>query len=186
VTNSGSNNISVIDTFTNNVTATINIGGYPWGVTVTPNGTKVYVTSWEDDFVSVIDIFTNNVIAKIPVGMHPCGVAATPDGTKIYVANYDGSSVSVIDTATDNITATVDVEDHPIEIAFGHFTGFNMTNQSTEVNVVEINNSSNKGSESDNGNGSVGNETSKNHSIPGFRLLGDLVCLYIGWQFRKQ
>jgi hypothetical protein len=57
---------------------------------------------------------------------------------------------------------------------------------SEETNVVEINNSNYEDTESDNSSSSDGNESSKNHSTPGFRLLGCLVCLYIGWQFRKQ
>ena len=36
VTNSGSNNVSVIDTATNTVVATVPVGENPWGVAVTP------------------------------------------------------------------------------------------------------------------------------------------------------
>ena len=44
ITNEGSNNVSVIDTATDKVTATVNIGGY--GVAATTYGKKVYVTDW--------------------------------------------------------------------------------------------------------------------------------------------
>ena len=37
-------NISVIDTVSNTVTDTTNIGGYPGEVAATPDGTKIYVT----------------------------------------------------------------------------------------------------------------------------------------------
>ena len=37
------NTVSVIDTATNTVTATVPVGSYPIGVAVTPDGTKVYV-----------------------------------------------------------------------------------------------------------------------------------------------
>jgi YVTN family beta-propeller protein len=45
ITNSGSNTVSVIDTTINAVTATIplRVGGYPYGVAVSPDGSKVYV-----------------------------------------------------------------------------------------------------------------------------------------------
>ena len=43
ITNFYSNTVSVIDTVRNTVTATIPVGGEPEGVTVTPDGSKVYV-----------------------------------------------------------------------------------------------------------------------------------------------
>ena len=43
ITNAVSNTVSVIDTATNNVTATVPVGIEPTGVAVSPDGTKVYV-----------------------------------------------------------------------------------------------------------------------------------------------
>jgi YVTN family beta-propeller protein len=68
ITNSGSNNVSVIDTATNNVTATIFVGFDPSGVAVTPNGKNVYVTNTNNGdpgTVSVIDTATNTVTATL-------------------------------------------------------------------------------------------------------------------------
>ena len=45
ITNASSNNVSVIDTATNTVTATIPVGVEPIGVAVSPNGSRVYVTT---------------------------------------------------------------------------------------------------------------------------------------------
>jgi YVTN family beta-propeller protein len=45
ITNQSSNTVSVIDTVTNAVTATIPVGVVPEGVAVTPNGSKVYVAN---------------------------------------------------------------------------------------------------------------------------------------------
>ena len=90
ITNSDDNTVSVIDTATNNVTATVPVGTYPCGVAVTPDGTKVYVANNGSNTVSVIDTATNNVTATVPVGSYPRGVAVTPDGTKVYVANKFG------------------------------------------------------------------------------------------------
>ena len=83
----GSNTVSVIDTATNNVTATVNVECGPIGVAVSPDGTKVYVTNAYSNTVSVIDTATNNVTATVPVGSYPWGIAVNPDGTKVYVAN---------------------------------------------------------------------------------------------------
>jgi YVTN family beta-propeller protein len=115
-------NISVIDTVTNNVIATVHVGS-PAAVAVIPDGTKVYVTNYyPKNDVSVIDTSTNTVIATVPVGADPLGIAITPDGTKAYVTNYGTGSlvifgnelststdVFVIDTATNTVIATVPV-----------------------------------------------------------------------------
>ena len=92
ITNSGSNNVSVIDTSTDTVTATVPVGDYPYGVAVNPDGTKVYVTNSLSNNVSVIDTATNNVTATVNVGSDPYGVAVTLDGTKVYVTNYGNNN----------------------------------------------------------------------------------------------
>jgi hypothetical protein len=33
---------------------------------------------------------------------------------------------------------------------------------------------------------SSGNESNKNHSVPGFGLLASFICLYVGWKLRKK
>jgi YVTN family beta-propeller protein len=43
ITNATSNNVSVIDTATDMVIATIPVGSFPFGVAVSPDGRKVYV-----------------------------------------------------------------------------------------------------------------------------------------------
>jgi YVTN family beta-propeller protein len=94
IANSGSNNVSVIDSSTNTVVATVTVGNSPHGVAVTPDNTHVYVTNDGSDTVSVIDTSTNTVVATVTVGDEPFGVAVTPDGS--FVANQ-GGTVSVIE-----------------------------------------------------------------------------------------
>jgi YVTN family beta-propeller protein len=112
----GGNTVSVIDTATNNVT-TVKVRG-PYGVAVDPAGTKVYVTS-QNNNVHVIDTATNTVIATVPVGVDPKGIAVTQDGKNIYVANSGSNTISVIDTANNTVTATVGES----PIAIGQFIG---------------------------------------------------------------
>jgi YVTN family beta-propeller protein len=107
VTNNGSNNVSVLDTATTTVVATVPVGTGPAGVAVTPDGTRVYVNNNQSNNVSVIDTATNTVVATVPVGNGPYYVAITPDGTRAYVTNLNSSDVSVIDTATNTVVATV-------------------------------------------------------------------------------
>ncbi|MET7492672.1 Ig-like domain-containing protein [Streptomyces sp900116325] len=117
VANANGDNVSVIDTATDAVIATIPLGDGPRGVAVTPDGTRVYVTNNNSDNVSVIDTTTAAVIATVPVGDDPQKVVVTPDATHVYVPNNDSDNVSVIDTVTDTVTATVPVGDQPFGVA---------------------------------------------------------------------
>src|SRR5260370_24513352 len=72
--------VSVIDTATYTLVATIPVGQYPAGVAITPNGAFAYVANYNSNTVSVIDTATNTVIATVPVGNEPRAIAITPNG----------------------------------------------------------------------------------------------------------
>jgi YVTN family beta-propeller protein len=117
VTHGISDSVSVIDTATNTVTATIAVGDNPFGVAVNPAGTRTYVTNQNSDSVSVIDTTTNTVTATIAVGDNPFGVAVNPAGTRTYVTNLLSNTVSVIDTTTNTVITTIPVGNGPIDVA---------------------------------------------------------------------
>jgi YVTN family beta-propeller protein len=71
IANNGSNTVSVIDTASNAVTATVAVGNEPFGVAVNPAGTRAYVTNISGNNVSVIDTATNAVTATVSVGGSP-------------------------------------------------------------------------------------------------------------------
>ncbi len=117
VANYNSNNVSVIDTASNTVAATVAVGSNPYAVSVNLAGTRVYVTNLNGNSVSVIDTTTNTVTATVAVGGNPFGVAVNPTGTRVYVTKLLSNSVSVIDTTTNTVTATVVVGSEPIGVA---------------------------------------------------------------------
>jgi YVTN family beta-propeller protein len=55
----------------------IPLGFFPYGVAVTPDGSKVYVANAVSNSVSVIATATNTVTATIGVGSEPLGVGVT-------------------------------------------------------------------------------------------------------------
>jgi YVTN family beta-propeller protein len=67
----GGTTMSVIDTATNTVTATVTVGSIPQGVAVNPAGTLAYVANFLSNTVSVIDTATNAVTATVTVGTNP-------------------------------------------------------------------------------------------------------------------
>jgi YVTN family beta-propeller protein len=68
VTNGNDNTVSVIDTASNTVVATVAVGACSRGVAITPNGTRAYVTNLCSDSVSVIDTSSNTVVATVVLG----------------------------------------------------------------------------------------------------------------------
>jgi uncharacterized repeat protein (TIGR01451 family) len=138
VPNEGSHTVSVIDTASNTVTATIPVGFGPRGAAVTPDGAFVYVANWISGTASVIDTASNTVTDTILVGAGPYGVAVSPNGAFVYVTNHSGT-VSVIDTATNTVTATIPVGSGPIGVAvtpdgaFVYVANFG----STDVSVID-------------------------------------------------
>jgi YVTN family beta-propeller protein len=65
----------VIDTATDMVTATIQVGKRPWNMALTRDGAKLYVANGRSNSVSVIDTAKNVRIKDIAVGDTPWGVS---------------------------------------------------------------------------------------------------------------
>ena len=105
--------VSVIDTISHAVLATIGVGEAPRCIAISPDGKRVYVTNAEDGTVSVIDTKTLSVVTTIPnqppyfLGGTANGLAVTPNGKFVYVTVGAGDSIAVIDTATNSISDTI-------------------------------------------------------------------------------
>jgi YVTN family beta-propeller protein len=118
VVNQAPSSVSVFETATNSLVATVVLGGRnPIGIDVNPAGTRAYVAHAGSSAVSVIDTETNAEIAIVAVGREPVGVAVNRAGTRVYVANRGSGTVSVVDTATNTVVATIDVGGGPAGIA---------------------------------------------------------------------
>lgn len=109
VANNDSNSVSVVDTATNTVIATVplQVTG-PIGVVASPDGARVYVTGaiGSGSGVDVIDTSANAVIATIPLpAINSVALPViTPDGNHLYVPDRNSGTVTVIDTAN-NVVA---------------------------------------------------------------------------------
>src|SRR5205823_5163872 len=106
VANDWSNDVTVINGFTNQAIATIPVGEAPYSVAVNPLTNKVYVAVQGSGFyyapgnVTVIDGATHETV-KIPTGLQPVSLAINTATNKIYVAGgQSNGDVTVIDGAT--------------------------------------------------------------------------------------
>ncbi len=109
VANGNSDNVSVIDTRTNQVVETISvrllttsdhlIGDSPNAVEISPDGTTLYVANGMDNAVAVVRLgrractsatpSESKVLGFIPTEAYPTGLAVSKDGRTLYVANLE-------------------------------------------------------------------------------------------------
>jgi len=113
VTNSDSNDVSVIGADSYEVITRIPVGHSPMGMDVTKDGKRILVANKDDDTVSVIDAGKNSELARIDVGDSPWGLTINPSGRWAYVANNRSNTVSVIDIKKESVFATVPVGSGP-------------------------------------------------------------------------
>ena len=113
------NTVSVINTATNTVAATIPVGSDPNGVSVSPDGSKVYVANYNSNTVSVINTTTNTVTATITVGTNPWWYICKPRWKQGICCEsiIMTSTVSVINTATNTVSATITVGNNPAGVS---------------------------------------------------------------------
>ena len=84
---------------------------FSYGVALSADGAKAYVSNWGQDTVSVVDTADATLIKTIRVGTHPSALALSPTEPHLYIANTESDSLSVIDTRTDTVVRTTSV--HP-------------------------------------------------------------------------
>jgi YVTN family beta-propeller protein len=108
VANTSADAVSVIDTATNQVTATIAVGNAPAEVAIAPDGSKAYVANTGSNTVSVIDTDAKTVLASVPVADAPVSLAVSPLGDRLYVMTAT-CVLQVIDTASNSVAATVPI-----------------------------------------------------------------------------
>jgi YVTN family beta-propeller protein len=95
-----SNELLILDTASNKVTARVPVGRFPRNLALSPDGKQIFVVnSWEDT-VSVIDLATQTVVRTIPTGAEPWSVIFNHNGSTIYVGNRLSNDISVIDVAS--------------------------------------------------------------------------------------
>ena len=135
---SGNGSVSVINTTTNQVIATIGVGYYPVAIALTPNGDYAYVVN-QGGTVSVINTATNTVTATIRMGGDPTGIAITPDGKYAYITTQDLGKVTVIDIDTNTPIANISAGPVPLGVAITPNGQYAYVTDSATYKVAVIN-----------------------------------------------
>jgi YVTN family beta-propeller protein len=120
-TNSVTGSVSVIDTSSDSVTATIPTGYVPDSPALSPDGASLYVANDLGNNLTVIDTATNSVTGTISTGNHPFGVTfgpVQPTAAQLLAALYQsvqgvgpGSSLADKVASAQSYLASGDVPD---------------------------------------------------------------------------
>jgi len=100
-TNSGGDNIHLIDPSTNKVVAEIKGVPINHGAAASPDGKTLYFSSEAESTLDVVDGKSLAVTRKIPLSGRPNNITASKDGRRVYVAIVsEPGAIDVIDTST--------------------------------------------------------------------------------------
>ncbi|PYM62021.1 MAG: hypothetical protein DMD79_11525 [Candidatus Rokuibacteriota bacterium] len=117
--------VTVIDVHGLRVLGHVPTGAHASALTLSPDGTRLYVANATSDTVSVVDTATDTVVGTVdlapypgaPMGSLPNAVAVSPDGRTLYVANGGNNDVAVVDTTTFRIRGLIPTAWFPSALA---------------------------------------------------------------------
>ncbi len=121
VSNERDGTVTVIDTKTDRVVSTINVGARARGIRTSPDGKIVYValsfssqqTPGTINKVAAIDAGIGKVVAQYDAGTDPEQFAISADGRRLFISNEDVGTASIVDTQSGKILSTVIVGIEP-------------------------------------------------------------------------
>jgi YVTN family beta-propeller protein len=77
VTSGRGHKLFIVDTATNTVSSSFEVGQRPWGLALSPDGKMLFTANGPSDDISVVDLETQQ-ITKVKCGKSPWGVIALP------------------------------------------------------------------------------------------------------------
>lgn len=134
VTNEDSQDLSVIDTRTDSVVATIPVGTRPRGVRISHDGKTVFValsgspkcpptmpdeecekltTDKSKDGIAVVDVASRKTVRVLPGGSDPEAFDISRDGRTLFVSNEDAHTASIVDIPSGKVRSTLTVGREP-------------------------------------------------------------------------
>jgi YVTN family beta-propeller protein len=132
VTNEVSGDLSVIDSGTHRVIATVPLGKRPRGIHASPDGKTLYVAlsgssvagpdvdestlpppDKSADGIGIFDVAQNKMVRIIPGGSDPENFDVSKDGKELFIANEDTSAASIVDIDLGKVIKTIKVGGEP-------------------------------------------------------------------------
>jgi YVTN family beta-propeller protein len=103
-----SGTIDVIDPATNKIVQTIRVA-LPHGVNFSPDGSRVYVTSEDDEMLNVVDRQTGEIIKKVPLSGHPNNIVVAKDGRILVCIRNNPGALDIVDPNSLTLKKTIPV-----------------------------------------------------------------------------
>ena len=131
--------IVVLDIASQKITATIpNVVQYPSGLTLTPDGSQLWVASPLGSEVDVIDTLTQTEIFRLNISAST-DIAFNSTGTMAYItsASTTPGQVIAVDTATFQVETTYTVGNTPSDIQMSYGDRFLVVNNENDV-VIHV------------------------------------------------
>ncbi|MBK7403079.1 MAG: YncE family protein [Phycisphaerales bacterium] len=116
--NSFTDTLTLIDTSSWSVVATVAVGDFPTAATFSPDDSRIYATNRTDETVSIVsNAGAGSVqIGVVGVGAYPYTSVTNADGSKLYVMNTSDKDIGVVDTASMSALGAIAVSETPIAI----------------------------------------------------------------------
>jgi YVTN family beta-propeller protein len=112
VSNESDHTVSVIDSRSGKVEATVKVGRRPRGIGLAPDQAHVYVALGDDDAIAVVNTRTLELVKTLPAGSDPEAFAVHPNG-HIYLSNEDANKASVLNPGSGEILTEIPVGIEP-------------------------------------------------------------------------
>ena len=109
--------VTVLNAKTNAIITEIPVGETPHSEAISPDGSRLAVTSFDGNVVYLINTATDKEIARIPVGRNPLDIAYSPDGRYLFTADNEDNAVTVIETADNRVIAEIPAGKAPTSIS---------------------------------------------------------------------
>jgi YVTN family beta-propeller protein len=110
--------IGVVDLDQGKLVTVIRSGTDPEQLTVSPDGTRVFVANEDAAQLTVLDVASGAMAASYKVGAEPEGVTVQPGTNRVWVTSEDAGAVYVIDLDAKKVVGSVPVGPRPRSIAF--------------------------------------------------------------------
>ena len=144
VTNTASDNVTVISAATNLSVASVGVGTAPMGIAYDARSGEYYVANYLSNNVTVINATTLSVVANISVGVGPIGIVVDPATDQVFVADSGSAEVSVISDRNYTVVATAPTGIGPVGEALDNTTDQVYVTNNGTMNVSVINASSDR------------------------------------------
>lgn len=137
--NSRGDDVSIVDLSSMKVIGDIKLGDRIHGVTVQPDGKRLFVTVESDHTLRIIDTATQQVIGSVKVSGRPNQVAVTPDGKYVAVPIRDGDKVDIVDVAKQEVVKSLPIKEphNALNIGSNRYI-FVSSMASHEINIIDL------------------------------------------------